>query len=328
VQILLDCAGDLRTCCNDYSLVSVLGIIKRFIDVLHIVIPILLIILVIFNFIQLISNPEDKKAKKGLINRFLAAIIIFFVPTMVNALLNMMPLPYNVVSCWNGAESIKKELEAKKILYVTTDEREKSTILIDPSDYEAGEKEKTGLNFDDFKHLNRYNQVGKYGNRNVCASGKTSTVSRSACGLSTYMATRYVLTGKDTNFMDFCHEACRTGFYNGGSSSMRKTDTSYYNNKYGITSRSIGNDYNTYINELKKGNVVIPAIECNYRTVESGGFNSTGNGHYIALIQYDESKDKIYVYNPTGANTGWTKPSIVKKYINGCVKYSRSASKK
>lgn len=328
MQILLDCAGDLRTCCNDYSLASVLGIVKRFIDLIHIIVPIFLIIMVIVNFIQLMTNPEDKKAKKGLINRFLAAIIVFCVPTIVNALVNLMPVPYNIVSCWNGANSIKKELETKKVLYLTTDEREKESIFIDPSDYEGGEKIQTGLDFKDFKHLDQYNQVGKYGNRKVCASGKTSTVSRSACGLSTYMAVRYALTGKDTDFMNFCHEACKTGFYNGGSSSMKKTDTDFYNNKYGITTRSIGNDYNTYINELKKGNIVIPAIQCGYRTVDSGGFNSTGNGHYIALIQYDESKDKIYVYNPTGANTGWTKPATVKKYINGCVKYSRSASKK
>lgn len=327
MQILLDCAGDLRTCCNDYALANVLGTIKRFIDLIHILIPILLIIMVIVNFIHLMSNPDDKKGKKALVNRFLAAVIIFFIPTIVNVIINIVPLPYNVISCWNGADTLKKELERKKVLYLTTDEREKESILIDPSDYEGGEKVSTGLDFTDFKHLEKYNQTGKYRNRKVCANGKGSTVGSSACGLSTYMAVRYILTGKDTNFMDFCHEACARGVYSRGSA-LSKTDNSFYEDKYGITHKKIAHDYNTYVNELKKGNVVFVSIQCGYRTVGNGGFNATSNGHYIVLVKYDESKDQIYVYNPAASNTGWTKKDKVMKYILGCIKSSRSASKK
>ena len=327
MQILLDCAGDLKTCCNDYALASVLGVIKQIIDLLHIIIPIFLIVMVTFNFIQLMSNPEDKKAKKAIINRFLAAVIVFFVPTIINIILGIMPLPYDVISCWNNGNKIKEELKTKKVLYVSTDDREKANLLVDPSDYEKGEKPNNGLNFKNFKHLERYYQVGIYSGRDVCASGKTSTVGRSACGLSTYMAVRYVMTGKDTDFMDFCHEACRTNVYRGGASNLKRAITSFYSNKYGFKLKEIGNSYNEHISELKKGNVVITAIECDERNVEVGGFNATGNGHYIALIQYDEKKDRIYVFNPAKYNNGWTKTSVVDKFVHGCVKYSILAYK-
>lgn len=327
MQILLDCAGDLKTCCNDYALASVLGVMKQIIDLLHLIVPIILMVMVVFNFIQLMSNPEDKKAKKGLINRFLAALIVFFVPTIINVVLNIMPVPYNIISCWNNGNVIKEELENKKVLYSSTDEREKTSILVDSSDYEKGEEKKTGLNFNEFKHLEKYNQVGKYRNRKVCADGSRSTVGRSACGLSTYMAVRYVLTGEDTDFMDFCHEACARGVYTGGSS-LSKTDNSFYENKYGITHKKIANNYDTYVSELQKGNVVFVSIQCGHRTIENGGFNATTNGHYIALVKYDSAKDKIYVYNPGASNTGWTKRSKVETYIVGCIKSSRSASKK
>ena len=327
MQILLDCSGDLKTCCNDYALASVLGVIKQIIDLLHIIIPIFLIVMVTFNFIQLMSNPEDKKAKKAIINRFLAAVIVFFVPTIINIILGIMPLPYDVISCWNNGNKIKEELKTKKVLYVSTDDREKANLLVDPSDYEKGEEQNTGLNFKDFRHLERYNQIGKYRNRKVCADGRYSTVGSSACGLSTYMAVRYVLTGKDTDFMDFCHEACERGVYAGGSS-LKRTANEFYENKYGITHKKIDATYDTFVSELNKGNVVFVSIECDYRTIEAGGFNATSNGHYIALVKYDSSKDKIYVYNPGGSNTGWTKREKVEDYIIGCINSSRSASKK
>ena len=327
MQILLDCSGDLKSCCSDYGLASVLGIIKQFMELIQLVVPILLLVMATVNFIQLMASPDDKKKKKGVINKFLAAVFVFFIPVFVNIILGIMPLPYTVNACWDSAEVIKEELENKRLIYIKDEKaKEPEKILVEPGSYEKG-VERSASNFKDFKHLDRYNQVGKYGNRKVCASGRGSTVMNSACGLSTYMAVRYVLTGKDTDFMDFCHEACRTGFYSGSSSSMRKTDTDFYNNKYGFKTKKMGNSYDEYIAELKKGNVVIPAIQCFKRTVEKGGFNSTTNGHYIALIQYDSKKDRIYVYNPTGANTGWTKPSKVKTYINDCAKYTRVAYK-
>lgn len=191
-----------------------------------------------------------------------------------------------------------------------------------------------------FSHLNRYNQSGKYRNYSVCANGG-NTIGGTACGLSSYMATRYILTGKDTDFLAFSREACRTGLYNGLGTSWGYTRSSgsIYPKKYGIVSKNVSikqstsNLYKRTIEELNKGNVVVPMIGCGYVTATSqiGGFNSTTGQHFIVIADYDPTKEKpFYVYNPTGINTGWTSKDKLKKYVlsKQCLKNYEVLSKK
>lgn len=180
--------------------------------------------------------------------------------------------------------------------------------------------------FKNYSHLNMYNQSGKYSGYSVCASGGNS-IGATGCGLSSYMAARYILTGKDTNFLSFAHESCNTGLYNGRGSSWQVVETKTYQNKYGIKSVKIKNNYKTIVNELKKGHPVVVMIGYGVRTIEQGGFNGTPNQHFIVLVNYNEKKDQIYVYNPTGANTGWTSKSKIQKYVIGCGKLVRSMRK-
>ncbi len=180
--------------------------------------------------------------------------------------------------------------------------------------------------FKNYSHLNIYNQSGKYSGYSVCASGGNS-IGATGCGLSSYMAARYILTGKDTNFLSFAHESCNTGLYNGRGSSWQVVETKKYQNKYGIKSVKIKNNYKTIVNELKNGHPVVVMIGYGARTIEQGGFNGTPNQHFIVLVNYNEKKDQIYVYNPTGANTGWTTKSKIQKYVIGCGKLVRSMRK-
>lgn len=180
--------------------------------------------------------------------------------------------------------------------------------------------------FTNFSHLNRYNQTGKYGNYSVCASGGNS-IRNTACGLSSYMAARYVVTRKDTNILAFAHEACNTGFYNGLGATWQVVDGKTYQNKYGMKSVAIKNNYKTIVNELKKGHPVVVMIGYGSRTIERGGFNGTSNLHYIVLVKYNDKKDQIYVYNPTGENTGWASKSRIQKYVINCGKLIRSMRK-
>lgn len=180
--------------------------------------------------------------------------------------------------------------------------------------------------FKNYSHLNMYNQSGKYSGYSVCASGGNS-IGATGCGLSSYMAARYILTGKDTNFLSFAHESCNTGLYNGRGSSWQVVETKTYQNKYGIKSVKIKNNYKTIVNELKNGHPVVVMIGYGARTIEQGGFNGTPNQHFIVLVNYNEKKNQIYVYNPTGANTGWTSKSKIQKYVIGCGKLVRSMRK-
>ena len=50
--------------CNDYAVVRFLTIIKSSLDIIRIIGPILSMVALVFFFIRLVANPEDKKVKK------------------------------------------------------------------------------------------------------------------------------------------------------------------------------------------------------------------------------------------------------------------------
>ena len=143
------------------------------------------------------------------------------------------------------------------------------------------------------------------------------------------MATRYILTGKDTSFMSFMHESCNTGFFNGIGASweiVRRGST--YPNKYGITSKNVNHSgnkeqlYKRTVNELSNGNVVVVMVGCGHRNVEQGGFNATSNQHFIVLADYNSSNKEIYVWNPNQNNQGWKSKSQLDRFVfnNQCLK--------
>lgn len=328
---ILDCVSDITSCCNDYGLANVLYIIKTALTTLQIIVPIILIVMIIINLIQLMSgDPDDKKKKKGLFNKIIAALLCFFTPFIINLLINLegMPFSYNVSTCWNDAANLKDELSKRKSLYIKSNKKAPVNVFPDSSEYDLGDST-GGSDFSDYEHLNQYNQNGAYSGHTVCASGG-NTVGATACGLSVYMATRYVLTGKDTDFLPFVREACETGLFNGLGSSWEKTeDSSFYPSKYGIKGNYFPShpSYDKVLEELKKGNVIVCMINNGSRNVEQGGFNATSNSHFIALVNYDSSKDKIYVYNPNAANTGWKSKSDIQKFVLNNTIYARSMEK-
>ncbi len=72
----------------------VLRIIVKVVKILRWVIPILLIVLVSFDLFKVVSGQVDEKAKKEsttkAVKRVLYALIIFFIPTIVNLVLGQM----------------------------------------------------------------------------------------------------------------------------------------------------------------------------------------------------------------------------------------------
>lgn len=324
---LLDCVSDIKSCCNDYGLANILASIKEALNIIHIIVPILLIVSLAIGFIQLVINPDDKKKPKMVFTKIICAVLVFFLPYLVNLSLSLLDgEAYQLSACWKSSEALREEMASRESVFVSTDERPSQSFIMEPGDYDFATI--TENDFTDFSHLERYNQTGTYANHSVCSGGGNS-VAGTACGLSTYMAARYVLTGKDTDFMNFCHEACRTGLYNGNGSSWNVLSSNdFYPNTYGIVSSSISSNYNSYISTLQSGGVVSVLIGQGYANTGSGGFNSTANQHFILLAKYDSGKDQIYVYNPTGANTGWKSKSIIDRYVVGCARGSWKLAKK
>ncbi len=103
VNILVDCSSP--------ALWSTLNILKKAFTLIQLVAPILLIISLIINITKLVANPEDKKLPKKLLNAVLATVIIFFIPILVNTVMNALGEDFEVSSCWNTASNISKSTD-------------------------------------------------------------------------------------------------------------------------------------------------------------------------------------------------------------------------
>lgn len=141
---ILSCNEMLGTCCSDYGIVTVLDITRKIFDLIQLFVPILLLVMATVNFIILVINPDAKNGKKKIINQFLAAIIVFFLPTIMNVVLNMIPNNFQIASCWQQAKYNAEISRTNAVIFHTTDERKRQSILINPDDYEMGNKKNDG----------------------------------------------------------------------------------------------------------------------------------------------------------------------------------------
>lgn len=137
VQIL-DCNDTLGTCCNDYTLVTVLDVARKILGLVQLIVPIILIIMATYQFIMLMTNPDEKKLTKSLYNKFFAALIVFMVPIFVNVVLGMLPEKFSVSACWEQAKISAEVVRSQKNTYIPLNEKGKSPIMSNPDGYEKG----------------------------------------------------------------------------------------------------------------------------------------------------------------------------------------------
>ena len=125
--------------CNDLVLGSVLSILRNVLNIIWIIGPILAIISLTFNIINLMKDPDDKKLPKKIKNSILALMVLFFVPTIVNAAMSILDDNTEISACWAG--DIGK-IQSDPI-YVDPYGRKKGRLYIEREEYEKGEKRTT-----------------------------------------------------------------------------------------------------------------------------------------------------------------------------------------
>ena len=314
-------ANSAGVTCGGADVLRVIKFVWQLLDIVFIAVPIGLILIIMVDFAKNVMAGREDDMKKNLnlvIKRLIFCVALFLVDPIVHFAIDLLgDQEVNSAKCIEIATTTddlsKYEIDYgdEDFSFVSTPNYSKDSGLT------VGSGGTTDLTEEDLKHLNTYNQVGENGSKRVCSKYPNARVNASACGLSTYMATRYALTKQDTDFFTFTEEACQTGFFNGKGSSWGITEASgnIYEDKYGIKGSEISNDYDTIVSELKKGHVIVALIQAGKSTTSEGGFNFTANGHFIALISYRSSDDTIYVYNPTGLNTGWTSKDKIQKYV-------------
>lgn len=120
--------------CDNSTLLSFFTIAKRILLLVQIFVPIILIIFASINIAKMVKDPEDKKGKKKIINQFIAAAVVFFVPLIVNVTMNMLGDNNDIGSCWKLASD--KVSTSNK--YQKTNDKETNTITPNPDEYEHG----------------------------------------------------------------------------------------------------------------------------------------------------------------------------------------------
>lgn len=135
--MILNCSS-LAGCCSDPGLSRFLSIIQTFFVIIQVIVPIILIVMGTIQLIKMVSNPDDKKGVKSLYNKFIAAIVVFLLPSLVNLSLNIISLGvdldnYEVLACWNSAS--KNNSNGKYIAKEKDDKKTKTSVVINIDDY-------------------------------------------------------------------------------------------------------------------------------------------------------------------------------------------------
>ena len=135
---ILSCSGTLGTCCSDHGLVIIIDTARKVMGLIQLVVPIILIVWATIELMQLVMNPEEKKGIKKLINKFIAAAIVFFVPVFINFTMGLVSSDFSVKACWDQAKS-KAELARQTSKYISPyDDQKTTSILPKPDEYDLG----------------------------------------------------------------------------------------------------------------------------------------------------------------------------------------------
>ncbi len=125
----------IASACSSPALAAFLSIAKRIILLIQIIVPILLLIWGSLGFISMMNNPDQKNGLKNILNKFLAAAIVFFIPVLVNAVMGLVGESTDFSSCWNSAS----DRTGTGSTYVDPGNGNRSTFIPNSSDYEKGQ---------------------------------------------------------------------------------------------------------------------------------------------------------------------------------------------
>ena len=135
----LDCNDTLGTCCNDYGLVGILDVSRKLMNLIQLIVPIILIVMFAVQLTNMVINPEDNKLKKGLYNKFIAAVIVFMIPIITDAVLKMMPEQFSIPACWEQAKVSAEVVRSQNNTYISINDNSRlSPVLPNYDSYKNG----------------------------------------------------------------------------------------------------------------------------------------------------------------------------------------------
>lgn len=134
----LSCSADLGNCCEDYGLAVIIDTSRRIVGFIQLVAPLTLIVMAMVQLIKLVFNPEEKNGLKSLRNKVVAAVIIFFIPMLVDVVVGLLPTEFSLSACWHTASTLREVSRMTGNNYIPLSEKKFVSFLIDPAEFEKG----------------------------------------------------------------------------------------------------------------------------------------------------------------------------------------------
>ena len=303
---------NISNACSDPGLAAILSLVKRVMNILWIIGPILAIIGAVMALTKLLSNPEEKKYKTLLKNMIIALLMLFFLPIIVNTVMGMFDDSFEISACWNQADSVNGNNNGNSNYIDPGNKKPNSDMFTDPDDYQTGTPPASGSNdggvmsatgtssFTSSKNgiiYNVYSQADARWASEKYSSGET--IKDNGCMITSVAvvssAHNNSITPK-TVFDRYRHSYPRNSIsgLTGGAFSCYSGST----------------NPNDIISALNKGSVVVIKV---YGTKKGGSSSYTSSQHYMALL--DASGSNVYVgngySNSSRGTAGWHNSSAV-----------------
>ncbi len=141
---ILECSSTLGNCCNDYGLITIIDITRKVFELIQLIVPILLMLMITVQLVKMVTNPEDKKDPKKLVNKIIATFVCFFLPVIADVVVGLLPNSFSLSSCWKNAK-ISREISANSpLVYIKVTDRDPYAIVTDGSGYDPGNERQPG----------------------------------------------------------------------------------------------------------------------------------------------------------------------------------------
>lgn len=316
--------------CNSSGMLRIILFIKELLNIIKIAAPVILIIMCMIDIFKIITSNMEKinSAKQKIINRFLAAILVFLVPTFLNLTLEFLgQTKIEQFSCWIDAteENIKKLQEKEQeerelnsdgdLVYATQKieeslkkrkelaENHKNEISNQPGEFSGK-----------FPYYNQGTEPWMY--LPFCSS--SDTVQNSGCGAVSLAMLISGVTGSDANPKVVSSWFCSNG-HDGGALGDDKITDSAFQNHFNIKTEvlwprnsgpSLSTMKNKMLDVINQNNGVLLLIP----------------GHFVAVVPGEG--EKVQLLNPgkradNGLYTIEDLYNKLKNYNNRCVELGK-----
>ncbi len=144
--------------CSSDEMLTILIIVNRILNIIRIIAPILLIIALSVNIFNIVRDPDNDKLKKKLKNKIIAILVLFFIPTIARATINMIATNNDCLEEEQLLQLKEGYSPFKNVQYIEIESKNKQSILEDADSYEKGE-EKHGISAPKFGVVSEGNAI-------------------------------------------------------------------------------------------------------------------------------------------------------------------------